>query len=254
MWWLISMVLAADIQPDPNYRLGHGDILSLEVFGEPDMSRQLRVSDDGTISVPFAGAVAVEGLTVDQAQALVTQKLAGSVLVAPQVVLQVEEYGRTVEVYGKVKNVGRYPIIRDGMTVTQLLTEAGGTEEPSAPLAILIRGDQEFPVDLVRINAGDISQDIVVQAGDRIFVPDTGQITVSGCVNDPDLIPYRPGLRFTDAIAAAGGLTQVAKKKGIRLIRDGKTILINYNRVLEQKEENIELKAGDIIEVPESAI
>lgn len=256
MWWLLGVAFATEgaLPPDPSYRLGHGDIVSIEVIGEPDMSRQLRVAEDGTIAVPYAGSVVVGGLTVDQAQLLITKQLGSAVLVSPQVVLQVVDYGQTVEVYGEVTRVGRYPIIRDGMTVTQLLTEAGGTLEASAAQVILLRDNKEFVIDLVRINAGDTSQDIVVQPGDRVFVPDTGHITISGCVNEPGLIAFRPGLRFTDAIAAASGLTQIARKRSIRLIRDGQITLINYNRVLEQKEENIELKAGDIIEVPESAI
>ena len=263
MWFLLSIALAADggaggaaypqLSSSSLYRAGAGDVLSLEVFGEADMCRDLRVSEEGVISVPYAGQISVIGLTVDQIEHLIVERLGNSVLVAPQVVLRVRSYGQSVEVAGRVKVVGRYPISEAGMTVTQMLTAAGGPADVSAPIAYLSRGSDRLRIDLEAILNGDRSSDYPVEPGDVIVVPETPIVQIMGEVEDPGLVPYRPGLRLTDALAAAKGLTQTANRRVILLTRDGETLRVNYLRILRQQEEDPELKPYDKIEVMQSA-
>ena len=163
-----------------DYALGPGDLLYLEVFGEPEMSRELRIAEDGTVSVPYVGPVEIRGLTVDRAEAQVVEALGRSVLVSPQVVLQVRSYGRSVDVSGRVRSVGQYPITRPGMTVTQVLVAAGGTLDASVPYARLSRGGEQFEIDLEAILSGDRATDMVVQPGDNIQVLETPTVQVMG--------------------------------------------------------------------------
>lgn len=266
MWWMLLLFMLAHAEDGgstggagvvataSDYTLGAGDLLYLEVFGEPEMSRELRIAEDGTVSVPYVGALQMSGLTVDRAEAQIVAALGNSVLVSPQVVLHVRSYGRSVDVSGRVRTVGQYPITRPGMTVTQVLVAAGGTLDVSAPYARLSRGGQQYIIDLEAILAGNRETDMPVEPGDTIQVPETPTVQVMGSVVDAGLVPYRPGLRLTDALAAAKGLTQTANRRVILLTRDGKTIKVNYVRILKHLEEDPELRPYDKIEVTESAV
>lgn len=263
MLWMLTLVLATEpsttggpqvaIGASLDYTIGPGDVLTLEVFGETDMSREMRVGGDGQISVPYAGSLNVNGMTLDQAKAAIVARLSEQVLVSPQVDVRVLNYGRAIEVTGRVKNSGRYPIIQDNMTVTQALTAAGGALDTSAPTATLNRGNQQYVIDLEAINNGDNSKDMMLQPGDRIVVPDSPTVQVQGAVKNSGQIPYRHGLRLTDAVAQAG-MTETANHRKVQLTHNGKTVYVNYMRILKQLEEDPVLDPGDQIVVLESSI
>lgn len=142
------------------YRLGPDDILSITVFGEPDLSlKDSRVAANGRISFPLLGQIPVEGLTITELEAELTRRLADGYLRTPRVTVIINEY-RLVYVNGEVKRAGGYSY-RDGLTVRKAVTLAGGFTERASPGKItLIREDgHESPqsVDLNdRLRPGDI--------------------------------------------------------------------------------------------------
>lgn len=97
--------------PD-QYRITPGDVVSLSVFGEPDLTFQkLPVDDAGFIQVPLAGSVHVAPLTPAEASTLIATKLGARFLRNPEVTLNViEQPGQTVTVEGQVMKAGTYPI------------------------------------------------------------------------------------------------------------------------------------------------
>jgi polysaccharide export outer membrane protein len=143
-----------------HYRLGPDDILSITVFGEPELSlKNTRVATNGRISFPLLGQILVEGLTVMQLEAKLTGLLADGYLRRPRVIIAVTEY-RLVYVNGEVKRPGGYSY-RDGLTVRKAVTLAGGFTERASPKKItLIREDgldRPQKVDLNdRLHPGDI--------------------------------------------------------------------------------------------------
>lgn len=99
-----------------SYKIAAGDIVSLSVFGEPDLSiSKLPVDDAGFIQVPLAGPIQVATLTPAEASALIGAKLGSRFLRNPEVTLNViEQAGQTVTVEGQVSKAGSYPV--DGQT------------------------------------------------------------------------------------------------------------------------------------------
>lgn len=94
------------------YLIAPGDVVTLSVFGEPDLNFQrLPVDDAGFIQVPLAGAVHVATLTPAQASTLIATKLGARYLRNPEVTLNViEQPGQTVTVEGQVLRAGTYPV------------------------------------------------------------------------------------------------------------------------------------------------
>jgi protein involved in polysaccharide export with SLBB domain len=124
---------------DSIYRLGAGDLLSVEVFGEPDLSfAEIRLTDAGTLSYPFLGEVRASGLTSAEVEATIKASLLGDYLIDPKVTVRVLEY-RSFFVNGEVKRPGGYPFT-SGLTLRKAIAIAGGfTERASRSKFYIIR-------------------------------------------------------------------------------------------------------------------
>ena len=118
------------IQPigDGPYRLDSGDRLQLTVFGQPDLSGEFIVRDDGAVSIPLLGAVPARDLTAEQLAGAVANRLADGLLVDPDVTVQVLEY-RPFFVLGEVVQPGEYPY-QPRLTVLAGVAIAGGFTIP----------------------------------------------------------------------------------------------------------------------------
>ena len=118
--WLIvifALLVALDGRADENARTEEGaegdhkiaplDIITIDVVGEKDLSKELRVSTSGTITFPFLGSIEVKGKTPAEVETLIKEKLGKDYLVDPQVIITVKEYrSRTVLVIGQVNKPG----------------------------------------------------------------------------------------------------------------------------------------------------
>src|SRR5687767_240769 len=102
---LICSMLSSLVQAaDADYRLGPGDLLRVNVFGSPELSGEVRVSETGNITYPLIGQVQVAGKSPAQVEAqLVSQFTGGGYLRNPQVSVLVVEYrSQKVSVMGHV--------------------------------------------------------------------------------------------------------------------------------------------------------
>jgi polysaccharide export outer membrane protein len=106
------------------YLLGPGDTLQVTVFGEPDLSGTLRVTDSGTVVMPLIGTVPAAGLSVQDLQKKLTTLLDAKAVKSPNVTVQINEY-RPFFILGEVKNPGSYAYVPD-MTVLTAVAIAGG--------------------------------------------------------------------------------------------------------------------------------
>lgn len=158
-----------------SYHIGVGDLLQIEVYDEPDLTKEVRVLTDGFISLPLLGSLQAESLTVKDLQDRITKLLAAKYLVSPQVTVFVKEFSN-VFVFGEVKSPGTFPIYGN-MTVFEAITLAGGFTEVANPAKIKVvrheRGQEKsFEVDITRLTKkGDTSQDLELKANDRVIVP-----------------------------------------------------------------------------------
>ncbi len=144
-----------------NYRLGAGDVITIQVLGEDDLKRErIRLSDAATISYPILGEIRLAGKTVGELETLIRDGLKGRYLVNPQVTVTINEY-RNFFINGQVERPGGYPFM-PGLNVRKAVSIAGGFRERASQEKIyVIREDDpsQSPkkVDLnAQVNPGDI--------------------------------------------------------------------------------------------------
>ena len=144
-----------------NYRLGAGDVITIQVLGEDDLKQdKVRLSDAATISYPVLGEIRLLGKTVGELEALIRDGLQGRYLLNPQVTVTINEY-RKFYINGQVALPGGYSYI-PGLTVRKAVSLAGGFKERASKEKIFaIREDdpRQVPhkVDLnASVNPGDI--------------------------------------------------------------------------------------------------
>ncbi len=106
------------------YALGTGDRVQITVFGHEDLSGELTISETGTVSLPLAGSLNLNGLTVHQAEQAVVDALKPDYLLNPKVSVEVLNY-RPFYILGEVQEPGAYPYVT-GMTVTEAVALGGG--------------------------------------------------------------------------------------------------------------------------------
>lgn len=142
------------------YSIGSGDLLSIQVFGEEDLSLEVRLSDAGTISYPFLGELRVRGMSIGKLSELIRDQLADGYLVNPSVNVTVLEY-RQFFINGEVEKPGGYPY-QPGLTLQKAVALAGGFTERASKSKIFVvpdgkEGEQPVRIKLnTTIRPGDI--------------------------------------------------------------------------------------------------
>jgi polysaccharide export outer membrane protein len=150
-----------------NYRLGSGDVISIQVLGEDDLKRErIRLSDAATISYPILGEIKLFGKTVAELETLIRDGLTGRYLVNPQVTVTIVEY-RSFYINGQVERPGGYPFI-PGLTVRKAVSLAGGFKERASKEKIFVIRDDDRSQTSKRV-----SQDEQVNPGDIITVEES---------------------------------------------------------------------------------
>ncbi len=119
-----------------DYALAPGDLISVEVFGEPELSKEYTVGESGKIAFPLIGEVTVLSLKTKQVESLLRQKLKSGFLVNPRVNVTIRTY-RSVYINGQVKSPNGYPFV-PGMTVRKLISIAGGFTERASTSRIYV--------------------------------------------------------------------------------------------------------------------
>ena len=161
---------------DDSYLIGPGDVLSIDVWKEPDLSKQVSVRLDGHISLPLVNDVEAAGLTSTELREQLTEKYKDFVDVPEVSVTVIESRSKRIYLLGKVNAPGEYPLQKN-MTVVQAISLAGGLAEwaDSSDIKLIrkIKGTEKtFRVDYDAIVSGeDLAQNVQLQPDDTIFVP-----------------------------------------------------------------------------------
>ncbi len=161
---------------DPNYVIGAQDVLSISVWKEAELTRDVPVRPDGKISMPLLNDVQAAGLTPTQLAAQITASLKKFVT-DPQVTIIVTQINsQRIYIMGEVTRAGAYPLLPQ-MTFLQALSSAGGfTIFANLKKIYLLRQEngkqQKYPFNYKDVIAGkSAEQNIVLIAGDTIVVP-----------------------------------------------------------------------------------
>lgn len=131
--------VAAELSPA--YSLGYGDLVSIRVYGEEDLSIETQLNDLGVISYPFLGELNVYGLTVTEVQEKIELGLKDGYLVDPKVSVTVVTY-RRFYVNGEVRQPGGFAFL-PGLTVRKAISLAGGFTPRASRDKIYIISDTE---------------------------------------------------------------------------------------------------------------
>ncbi|MEE4280496.1 MAG: XrtA/PEP-CTERM system exopolysaccharide export protein [Pseudomonadales bacterium] len=169
---------AAPVGFADEYRIGVGDSLAINVWRNEDLSIEVPVRPDGKISVPLAGDITVGAKTPEEVSADITEKLAKFIR-DPYVTVIVttmgsDEYRSRVRVTGAVEDPLSIPY-RQGMTVLDVVLEAGGLTEFANPTksTLFRKTGERVDVDLRGImNRGDMSTNYPLMPGDVVTVPE----------------------------------------------------------------------------------
>ena len=161
---------------DPNYVIGAQDVLDINVWKEPDVSRTVPVRPDGKISLPLLNDVQAAGLTPAQLAAQITESLKKYVTNPQVTVIVTTINSQRVYILGEVTRPGAFPLI-PGMSVLQALSSAGGFTQFAKVKSIFVRRiengkETKYPFNYKEvINGKKPEQDILLKAGDTIVVP-----------------------------------------------------------------------------------
>jgi polysaccharide biosynthesis/export protein len=161
---------------DPNYVIGAQDVLDINVWKEPDVSRIVPVRPDGKISLPLLNDVQAAGLTPAQLAAQVTESLKKYVTNPQVTVIVATINSQRVYILGEVTRPGAFPLL-PGMSVLQALSSAGGFTQFAKVKSIFVRRvengkESKYPFNYRDvINGKKPEQDILLKAGDTIVVP-----------------------------------------------------------------------------------
>ena len=138
---LLLAPLAVAVSVDTHYRLGTGDEIRIQVYGEDDLSMETRISDSGLIAYPFIGELRVAGRTAAEVEAMIVDGLKPDYLVNPAVNVSVLEY-RQFFIHGEVEAPGGYPF-QPGLTVQKAIALGGGFTERASRQRIFVVHDDD---------------------------------------------------------------------------------------------------------------
>jgi polysaccharide export outer membrane protein len=260
-WATFGMAQApSEVVPSPAsaphiIQLGPGDTVNIQVYGQNDMTTTAYVADDGTISVPLAGAVQIGGLSPSEGAQRIEKSLKDKgILLDPHVTLTVTlSRSQRVSVLGQVAKPGQYPI-EANTSIFDLLALAGGALDTGSDVIYVMRADasgaiQRYPINLKGFadNRNSIPNQ-ALKGGDEIFVPRAEQFYIYGEVTAPNKYRVEPDMTVIQAIARAGGVTLRGSERRVeikRLISDGKYV------TMKAKLSDL-VKPDDVIRVKES--
>lgn len=264
--WMVGTVCSTGpvaAQAAVDYRVGPRDQLEITVFGHTDLSGSYTVSADGAISFPLIGSLQVGGRTVREIEAAIVVRLADGFLKNPQVSVRVTDYrSQQVFVMGEVGQPGPVPLT-GSLTLLEALAKAGGPSRTAGTEAIVLRrndsantgsgplligqpGAREVArVRLEQLQSGRIEENIALQDGDTIIVPTAEPVFVLGQVKTPGPVAYAHDLTVFKALSLAGGLTELASARRIRIVR-----IVNGEKREIRAKLTDRLEPGDTVMVP----
>ncbi len=205
---------------DPDYPIGPGDEVIVQVWGDNEFTHSSIVSREATITVPDIGQVVLNGLTLAQAKRLITDRLgavySGIRARRPTTFVDVTLGKlRTIQVFilGDVVRPGGYTISSVSTVLNALYNAGGPTARGSMRDVRIIRHNEVFrEVDLYGyILTGSRAEDVRLQSGDVVFIPPVGKtVAVLGEVHRPAIYELKPGERFLDLLRLSGGIQSTA--------------------------------------------
>jgi len=167
---------SAAISDDPDYAIGPGDVLNVNVWKEPEVSGTVPVRPDGKVSLPLLGDVSAAGVTPTELAATITDRLRRYMTNPRVTVIVTATNSRRIYLIGEVVRPGAIPMLPK-MTVLQALSSAGGFSQfANAKKMYVLRSENGKQIKIPfnykdAISGHSPEQNIALKPGDTIVVP-----------------------------------------------------------------------------------
>lgn len=255
----------------PVQKIGPDDLIGLSVYDSPELTRNIRVSNDGTIRLPLLRQrLQVAGLWPSEVETLVSTALREEgVMVEPVVTVTVAEYrSRPIKVVGAVKHPTTFQAFGE-TTLLDAISRAEGLSDDAGPEILVSRTQlsedgksrtlvQRIPVQAL-IDAADPESNLQLQGGEEIRVPDAGRIYVVGNVKKPGAFPIKDAAETSvmRLLALSEGLLAYSSKMAYIYRKEasgGKNeIAIELEKIIQRKAPDVSLVANDVLYIPDRA-
>jgi polysaccharide biosynthesis/export protein len=227
------------------YILGPADVIEVSIPGRTDFTTRARISEQGTIELPFLGAVdAADRTTLQLADQIAKALDKGGFFSKPIITVEIASYAsKYVTVLGDVTNPGLVPVDRP-YHLSEIMARVGGVKDTGADYVVL-RPEKgaERHLSIESLATGDGAQDPYVSPGDKIYSPKAELFYISGQVNAPGTYPVVGDMTIRQAIARGGGVNAEGSLGKVDLTRHGAKLALH--------DLNGKLQPGDIVVVGE---
>ncbi len=245
--------------------ISENDLLEIEVYRNPDLTKKVRVDNNGNITFPLISKIHAKGLSAPQLAEKIKQALEKDFIVEAHVNVLVKESSKNYfSIEGSVKKSGVFPV-SGKTTFLQAIAYANGlSEDADKHHATLLREGKngqvvQQAIDIAAISKGK-QQDFLLKQGDRIVVQKSiyNRFTVNGAVIKPGIFPLTEGITFLQAITLAGGINTLAHKNKAILFRYDmknnifKKYKVNLTSIKQGRTADPFLKPDDRIVIVES--
>jgi polysaccharide biosynthesis/export protein len=255
----------------PSQKIGPNDLLSVSVYGAPELTRTVRVSPEGVIRIPMLkSGIAADGKFPGELESVIASALSREqILIDPVVTVTVAEYvSRPISVMGSVKQPLTFQAFGQ-VTVLDALSRAGGLSPDAGSEILLSRsqsGPDGKPTTLVQripvkqlIDAADPLLNHALHGGEEIRVPEASKIFVVGNVKKPGAFVMRDSDDTTvlKMLAMSEGLLPFATNEAYIYRREGaehgrNEISIPLLKIIERKAPDVALLPNDVLYVPDN--
>ncbi len=257
------------VEAQRDYVIGAQDLLHISILESPELTREVRVSADGTIGLPLLPArVHVQGLMLSEAEVLLQKNYQeAGILNRPNITITVKELqSKPVTVMGAVRSPGVFQV--SGQTrLLRVLTQAGGISEEAGAIVQVIRAGAVSAAQVERIRIQDLREgvleaNIAIYGGDTVNVIPGGAVYVVGAVNSPGrhvLGGDAEQLTVLRVIALAHDLKSTAKPDRSVILRkepgtsEIRQIPVDVRQILARRAPDVAVQPNDVLFVPDSA-
>lgn len=253
----------------PVQKIGPDDLLGLTVYDSAELTRNVRVGQDGTVRLPLLRQrLQVSGLWPAEVETVIAQALIREqVMVDPVVTVSVTEYrSRPIKVVGAVKHPITFQAFGD-VTLLDAISRAEGLSDDAGPEILISKvqpGVDGKPAALVQrvpvkalIDAADPDMNLRLEGGEEIRIPDAGKIYVVGNVRKPGAFAIKDSAETSimRLLALSEGLLPYSGKQAFIYRKEtsgGKNeIPIDLERIIQRKSPDVTLIANDVLYIPD---
>lgn len=236
-----SICTAEDVK-DELYKIGIGDVLSIRVLENEEFDSIATVSMDGTINMPYIGAVRVMDIDIEEAKEIITTRLREGYIKFPIVsVSLMKSISKKIFSYGHLRRIGEIPF-EENMTIVKAMSIFGGISDNGlfGKLKIKRMKDGKYEdIVVVELNEGVIEnsavEEMILEPDDILFVEKNDSILMQGEIYKRGRVILEKGMTVLRVILEAGGAGENGMYGKVVIRRKSKGGSGGYKKIAESR-------------------